>query len=306
MKDHKVLTLFYHRINTLKSDYHQLCVTPSNFREQMHYLKEHYVLVRFEEDWSLLDSDAVVVTFDDGYLDNLEFAVPILDELEVPATIFVSTGTMDQSKEMWWDELEYLMLVGEHIPVYFQLEDEEFGYIWDTSDLPHRINCYRSIHHLMKNYICLEKRENWMKQLWHWRGLKRGARKENLTVSEEECRELNKSKMISVGAHTVNHPSLAVLSKTEQEKEIKCSINSLSDVLGERVTLFSYPFGNYRANYNEDSMEICQKCGIIKAASTDNFLWNPKINPYQIPRRVVRNWNLDDFANNVKKYWEGN
>lgn len=305
-KNHKVLTLFYHRINTLKKDYHQLCVSPENFRQQMQYLKEHYLIVRFEEDWSKLDSEAVVITFDDGYLDNLEIALPILDELQVPAAIFVSTGTMDQSKELWWDELESLLLVGEQIPSSFRLEDEEFGYMWDTSTWEYRENCYRSIHHLIKNFAGLYKREEWMEQLWRWRGLKRTARKENLTVSEEECRRLDRSGLISVGAHTVNHPSLAVLNRTEQEKEIKGSIDRLSDILGKRVTIFSYPFGSYRANYNKVSMEICQECGIIKAASTDNLLWNSKTNPYQIPRKVVRNWDLGEFESNIKKYWEKN
>lgn len=305
MKDHKVLTLFYHRINTLESDYHQLCVSPGNFRQQMQYLKEHYLVARFEEDWNLLDSDAVAITFDDGYLDNLEFALPVLEELQIPATIFVSTGTMNQLRELWWDELEYLLFVGEHIPKCFRLDDDEFGYMWDTDGLAHRENFYKSMHHLMKNFISPGKREMWMEQLWHWRGVKKTVRKENTTLSEEECRRLAKSEMVSIGAHTVNHPSLAVLSRTEQKIEIKDSIDRLSEILGERVTLFSYPFGSYRVDYNEDSMEICQDCGIVKAASTDSQLWNPKTSPYQIPRKVVRNWDLSEFQNAIKKYWEG-
>ena len=268
MKNNKVLILFYHRINMFERDYHQLCVSPENFRDQIQYLKEHYMLVRFEEDWNQLDSDAVVITFDDGYLDNLQFALPILEELQVPATIFVSTGTMEQAKELWWDELEYLLLNGSHLPGYFQLEDSEFGYRWNTGTFEYRENCYRSIHHLMKNFVDPNKREEWMEQLWRWRGLERKARKENLTVSEDECRILARSKMISIGAHTVNHPSLAVLNRAEQEKEIASSIDRLSDILGEQIILFSYPFGSYGANYNEDSIEICKRCGIKTVSYT--------------------------------------
>ncbi len=51
-------------------------------------------------------------------------------------------------------------------------------------------------------------------------------------------------------------------------------------------------------------MKICQECGIIKAASTDSMLWDSKINPYRIPRKVVRNWDLCEFEYNIKKYWE--
>ena len=304
MKNNKVLTLYYHRINTLENDRHQVCVSPENFRQQMQYLKDHYILARFEDDWSLLDSDGVVITFDDGYLDNLQFALPILEELQVPAAVFVSTGTMNQSQELWWDELEYLIFEGSDIPAYFQLKDDAFGYQWDTDTWEYRKNCYVSLHHLMKNFINVEKREVWLAQLWDWRGLKRRARKENLTVSAEECRELARSEMISIGAHTMNHPSLAVLSRAEQEREIKASVDILSDVLGEQITLFSYPFGRYRIDYNEDSIEICRQCGIVKAASTEHLLWNPSADSCKIPRKVVRDWDLYEFEKRIEKYWE--
>lgn len=304
MRNNRVLTLFYHRINILANDYHQLCVSPENFKEQLQYLREHYLLVRFEENWKLLDSDAVVITFDDGYLDNLQFALPILEELQVPATIFVSTGTMNQKRELWWDELEYLLLDGDYVPAYFQLEDGEFGYRWDTSAWEYRENCYRSIHYLMKNFVGPNKREEWMKQLWYWRGLKRKARKENFTVSENECRALAQSKLISIGAHTVNHPSLSVLNRAEQEREIKSSIDKLSDILEKQITLFSYPFGGYRVNFNDDSMKICQKNGIVKAASTDNLLWNSLTDAYRIPRKIVRNWDRCEFGRKIEEYWK--
>ena len=111
MRKNRVLTLYYHRVNNLKTDYNLLCVSPIKFRQQMLYLKRNYQIVRFEENWNLLDSDAVAITFDDGYIDNLEYALPILEELEVPATIFISTGTMNQNKELWWDELEQLICI---------------------------------------------------------------------------------------------------------------------------------------------------------------------------------------------------
>lgn len=304
MQNSRVLTLFYHRINNLENDYHRLCVSPENFRQQIQYLKNNYQVLRFEEDWNLTNSDAVTITFDDGYLDNLEYAVPILEEFEIPATIFVSTGTMDQSKELWWDELEYLIFCGDNIPPYFELHDNEFGYRWRTDAWDYRSNCYKSLHYLMKFFVGLDKRENWLKQLWEWRGLKRTPRKENLTVSQEECKKLDASKMITIGAHTVSHPALAALSKEEQESEIKTSIDILAGVLRKKITLFSYPFGGYGTDFNEDSMEICRKYGILKAASTDSLLWDSSISSYKIPRKVVRNWDMLEFDKNIKQYWK--
>ncbi|MBA3657367.1 MAG: polysaccharide deacetylase family protein, partial [Gemmatimonadaceae bacterium] len=60
-----------------------------------------------------LSADAVAVTFDDGYFDNLEFAAPALHESDVPATVFVSSGFIESDREMWWDQLDKVLLSGE-------------------------------------------------------------------------------------------------------------------------------------------------------------------------------------------------
>ena len=303
MKKNRVLTLYYHRTNIPQLDYNLLCVSPIKFRQQMLYLKRNYQIVCFEDDWDDLDLDAVSITFDDGYLDNLKYAVPVLEELEVPATIFVSTGMLEQKKEFWWDELERLLFVGEDIPREFQLEDNEFQCHWNTSTYEYRKNCYTGLHYLMKNFINPYKREEWLLQLWEWRGQKRSVREGNLPVSADDCRKLAESRMISIGAHTVSHPSLANLSKEEQETEIKTSIDSLSQILKKKITLFSYPFGGPGIDFNDDTIEICRKYGILKAASTENKLWDTSVNPYRIPRKIVRDWTIGEFGKQIENYW---
>lgn len=304
MKGKHVLTLYYHRINVLQNDFNLLCVSPIRFRQQMLYLKQNYQIVRFEDDWKLLDSDAVCITFDDGYFDNCEYAMPILEELEIPATIFVSTGTMDQSRELWWDELAGLLLEGNNIPLEFHLTDDEFACSWDTSTWEYRKNCYRALHYLIKNYITVQKREDWMEQLWEWRGMQRTGRKDNLTVSGDECKNLAESKMISIGAHTVSHPSLACLDREDQEQEIRRSLEELSELLDTKITIFSYPFGVPEIDFNEDTIQLCRECGIVKAASTENALWNPATDSFKIPRKIVRDWDLMEFDRKIKNYWE--
>lgn len=304
MRNKRVLTLYYHRINVLETDYNLLCVSPVKFMQQLLYLKSQYQIVPFEEDWNLLDSDAIAITFDDGYLDNLEYALPVLEELQVPATIFVSTGTMDQSKELWWDELERLILVDDSMPLCFRLVDDEFDCQWNTSTWEYRKNCYKSLHYLMKNFISPVRRENWLNQLWNWRGMKREPREKNLTVSLDDCKKLAESKVITIGAHTISHPSLANLDRTDQATEIKRSIDCLSDITEKKITVFSYPFGSYGIDFNEDTIEICRNNGILKAASTENALWDSRTNPYKIPRKVVRDWNLYEFERKIAEYWE--
>ncbi len=304
MSKNKVLTLYYHRVNIAEIDYNLLCVSPIKFRQQMLYLKHNYQIVRFEDDWEELDSDAVSITFDDGYLDNLKYAVPVLEELEIPATVFISTGTIKQDKELWWDELEQIIFYGIDYPAEFRLKDDEFNCRWNTSTYEYRKNCYMGIHYLMKNFADMNRKEEWIRQLWKWSGRERTVRESNKTVSLQDCKRLAKSQVISIGGHTISHPSLGCLSKEAQREEIKTSIEELTRIINKKVTLFSYPFGSPGEDFNEDTIKICQECGILKAASTESVLWNSSFSPLRIPRKIVRDWELGEFERKIKGYWK--
>lgn len=305
MSTSKVLVLYYHRINSLERDINMLAVSPYQFQQHMKFIKKNYITARFEEDWTLLDGPGVVITFDDGYLDNYQNALPILEELEIPATIFISTGTMEQERELWWDELEYLLMEGIDIPGKFHLQDEIFEYTWRTDTFEMKLNCYRSLHFLMKNCISIQKRDRWFKQLWDWRRMKPTVRKTHLTLNNATCIELAKSNLITIGGHTVSHPSLAKLDTKDQKKEIEYSLDYLSRLLSKNVDVFSYPFGVKGVDYDQNTIDICKEFGIKKAATTEMGIWTKKKGDYRIPRNCVQNIDIFCFKKRIEELWEG-
>lgn len=103
-------------------------------------------------------------------MDNLTYALPILEELQIPATVFVSTGTLSNVRELWWDELETLLLDDGNYSNVFQLQDDIYNCEWKTDTYEFRLNCYKALHFLIKNYVNPSKREKWLEQLWKWRG----------------------------------------------------------------------------------------------------------------------------------------
>lgn len=125
----------YHRVRPLDG-FDQLTVTPDLFDRQMRFLTAHYDPIGLDEAVDLLTSGRecrgrVAVTFDDGYLDNLTFALPVLRRHRVPATFFVTTGFCSGTSvhpryrdelgkvHMDWDDVRELarvpgMLVGSH------------------------------------------------------------------------------------------------------------------------------------------------------------------------------------------------
>ncbi|MDG1173945.1 MAG: polysaccharide deacetylase family protein, partial [Opitutales bacterium] len=107
--------LLYHRIFNPSIDAQLLSVTPENFEQQLIFLKENYEVISYRTlihrlvEKNLCDR-SICLTFDDGYIDNLTEALPLLEKYSMPATIFVCTGNIGKSNEFWWDMLENIFL----------------------------------------------------------------------------------------------------------------------------------------------------------------------------------------------------
>ncbi|MCX6800315.1 MAG: polysaccharide deacetylase family protein [Candidatus Falkowbacteria bacterium] len=103
------IILFYHRVASIENDPNLLSVNPENFEKQLLYLKDHFKIISLKELAKRISSKKIVkglvaITFDDGYVDNLTNALPILEKLQVPATIFVTAGKIGSSEPFYWDE----------------------------------------------------------------------------------------------------------------------------------------------------------------------------------------------------------
>jgi peptidoglycan/xylan/chitin deacetylase (PgdA/CDA1 family) len=299
--DQPIIVLLYHRVTNLSSDPELLAVSPGNFRRHMEFLKRQFHLLRFEDEWSGLKEPAVVITFDDGYADNVSEALPILEELEVPATFFVSTGNLDTMREYWWDELERIVTGERTFPESFTLSDSLFGRDWPTSTTAGRETLYRQLHDLMLQ-VDPVRREEWLMQLRQWAQVGETGREEYRAMSCDELRRLSGSKWVTVGAHTVTHTPLSVLSEEQQREEIVSSKMRLETLLGKKINVFSYPFGR-KSDYDRASVRICREAGFVKAAANFPGQAHRWTDPYQIPRQLVRNWGTDTFAARVADFW---
>ena len=301
LMDPPVVVLIYHRVTVLQTDPHLLAVSPENFRAQMQFLKRSVRVVRFEEVWPGMRERAVAVTFDDGYADNALEALPILEEVGVPATFFVSTGALGTREEFWWDELERIILGDAGYPDKFCLDDREYGRSWSTATRDQRLAFHGDIH-LLAERIGGARRAGWLEQLRGWAGLDRIGREANRSLTPEELQTLAASPLTTVGAHTLTHTPLSVLSEDEQRHEIISSKQQLESLLGTEITVFSYPFGR-KDHYNRTSVRLCREAGFRKAASNFPGQAHRWTDNYQIPRQLVRNWDVGTFATRMRSFW---
>jgi len=92
MLGHKITILMYHSVNPTPDAY---SVSPKAFRQQLKFVRDNYPVVALRDigqQFKASNERTVVVTFDDAFVDFLEFARPVLLEYSIPATIFVPTG----------------------------------------------------------------------------------------------------------------------------------------------------------------------------------------------------------------------
>jgi len=300
--DPPVIVLLYHRVTTLRSDPEMLAVAPDNFRAQMRYLKDTFPIVRFEEDWAKISKPAVCVTFDDGYADNVLEALPILEEVGVPSTFFVSTGTIGTGEVFWWHGVERIILNNQNLPPSITLEVGRLKRTWATGTVSERQVFYRAVVQLMTNSDTLS-RNDLLNQIRAKSGISAvTAGDTHRSLSVEELRLLASSRWATIGAHTVTHTQLSTLNADAQRVEMETSKQELENWLGMETRVFSYPYGR-RDHYTKESVALCREVGFTKAAANFPGQAHRWTDPYQIPRHLVRNWPVEKFAEQLRGFW---
>lgn len=304
----QVLCLLYHRISSLNQDIFNIAISPSIFEEQMACLSKKYNIIRFEDDWnSAVDGKNIVITFDDGYYDNYEVALPILKKYQVPATFFISTGYIGKSEEFWWDKLITLLTVKKQYPEQYHLKNELYDYIWQTDSVEKRLNMIKSMHTLLR-LETYQIHSKWLGEIEKWADISydeiSNISLKNRSLSVEELQKMAQESLVTIGGHTVHHASLGGLSLQEQEKEIKESIDTLSTILKKNIEVFSYPFGG-KCDYTQDTYSILKKYGVKKAATTESRQYNSMLDyKYEIPRWTVNSIDTENFERNIEELFK--
>ncbi len=296
--------LLYHRVSKEVGGVQNLIVSPSHFSEQLAVLSKYTCPVSLEELPTLLkkrnrsDRPLSVVTFDDGYVDNLEQAAPLLTQHAVPATVFVTTAAMNQSYEFYWDALERL-LFRSGLTGSLTLDIEGTTHTWNFPDhdlesddwhvqMPPRTaaqQAYLELCRLIKP-LHPDQRMNAMQQVFAWTGLNTSPDLAKRVMSDEELRRLTSNGLVTVGAHTVNHPVLSSMQPQEQAREINESRDQLEQILDRPIRTFSYPYGCLQ-HYTKDTVNLAREAGFTCACSNFPHLCNRWTDPFQLPRFIT-------------------
>jgi len=235
--------LMYHRVlkdDVALEDKTSIAIGESIFEEQIKYLSENFCVVSMDElcdqTFNSHGKPVVALTFDDGYIDNLEIALPILEKYQTPATVYSVTRFLDGDCEMWWYELFEILENNDEL--FFDWGGEHYS--WDLSTIEDELICYKMIREMMIGH-CPKNQGILMGKI---RGDREKINYVDEVMNRDQLKCLNNSPLITIGAHTQSHGVLSQMEETEIVEDILNSKKKLEELLGEKVEHFAYPFGS--------------------------------------------------------------
>jgi peptidoglycan/xylan/chitin deacetylase (PgdA/CDA1 family) len=260
----QVAILMYHRVSPAVDWKYLKPSSPDDFRKQIKYIAENFKILRLDQLVAMIRSKlslperAAVITIDDGYKDIYEYAYPVLQEFNMPATIFLATGHLDNEQLFWWDQVAYIL----NQTTRRQLDLEELGN-YRLEDEDSRLRAIASIKKKLlrlpddRRILLIDKLSR-ICQVKIPRHLGR-----EVLLSWEDVREMSRGG-VDFGAHTVNHTILTRVPIERARDEIVESKTTLEKRLNKRVTAFSYPNGDFDASI----AELVARNGFTCAVST--------------------------------------
>jgi len=278
------LIVSYHRIADLSPDSHALCTPPAVFREHLACIRHECTpmalddLIRAAASGTLPER-AVAVTLDDGYLDALTGASPILMEHGVPATFFVNSDRLDDEHERWWDILERVFSSLPSLPPRLSIRVGTQDLQLPTTTPVERAAALDALNGAAWT-LDGAARQQLVAGVLEWCGASPSARASHRVLTGGELRALAARPGHTIGAHTVNHLALTCHGADVKRREIAHDKAALERVLGRPVDLFSYPYGELDA----DTVAAVRDAGFRAAVTVDAGQVRTATNRLLLPR----------------------
>lgn len=266
-----LLILTYHRIGNSADDLFDpdvFSATEADLYEQVHYLRRYGDLVTLEEASDFVLGNVkeprtrcrVLITFDDGYLDNYSTAFPVLRTLGVQGVFFLPTSFVGSSAVPWWDHVAFILktarrrrfTLGFPVPLTVDLDAEGFT------------AASRRVLHLFK-MAANNDPDRFLAEL------NDVAKGDAVPVSNrrflswEEAAEMVRGGM-AIGSHTHLHSVLSQLNTDEQQKELTVSRTILREKLGIPADAIAYPVGG-ESCFSDQTKDLARASGYRLAFS---------------------------------------
>lgn len=276
----RLSVLIYHRVLPAADPLRPSEPTAAEFAARMRWVASNFTVLSLSDAVKALARQrlprgALCITFDDGYADNHDVALPILSSLGLPATFFIATGYLDGG--CMFNDVVTEAVRQTQAPV-LDLEELGLGRHPVGSDEERRL----AIDHIIAGLKYLEpaRRQALSAQVAERAG---ASAPHDLMMSSAQVAAMHRAGM-EIGAHTVNHPILAEIGLDAARDEIARGRAQLEEITETRVRLFAYPNGRPARDYRVEHVALVRSLGFDAAVSTAWGAAGDGCDVFQIPR----------------------
>lgn len=290
--------LSYHRVNDEKDPFFP-SVPAEVFERHVAFVAKTYAVFTVEElvergRRGSLPRNALAITFDDGYRDNLTHAAPILARYGLPATVFVVTGAIGSGEALWFDRLAF---------AFKQTRATAWRAPWDAviglDTAEERLTALRATLRHLKRLVDGDRRRA-VEEIVLTLGVGDERSLKNLMLSWDDVQALV-GLGFGIGAHTVTHPILSRLSEDEARAEVVQSGRMVEAVCGRRTRAFAYPNG-HPADYGPAVAAMVREAGFTCAVTTRFGVNTAATSPYELRRGGPWEHHVPTFALKLAGY----
>jgi peptidoglycan/xylan/chitin deacetylase (PgdA/CDA1 family)/CelD/BcsL family acetyltransferase involved in cellulose biosynthesis len=259
--------LYFHRVNNENDPFFPAMRTEL-FEQEMRFVAEHYEVVSLAE---LLDhleegrpETLISITFDDGYADNYQNAFPVLQRYGLPATIFLTTGSVDSREPLWFEQLALALKRTNREFIDLELDIPRR---FKTRTQGERLQANDQIFQLMKVLPDARRRE-WLSQILQQLEVLNDGERNNKMLTWDQIRFMS-ANGIEFGGHTVTHPFLSRTTQEQATWEVSECKRRIETELQKPADYFAYPNGR-EEDFCDWNKEAIHRAGYRAALST---LW---------------------------------
>lgn len=256
------LIIMYHGVSKTKHfDINGRHLPAEQFERQLLYFKKNFDIVSLETICEMKLKDlhvkkhTIALTFDDGFLNNVQTAIPLLEKYHIPATIFICGISLLDTNYIHPSDLIDLIRVSSKA----EAEINGSRFVKSRNQLIHSENGLDAYNHL--NTLSFEEWNNFLdslRTLYNTLNTTSKIDKEVYElISAQTIRLLDSSPLIGIGSHSYQHINLTNLSHSEIMDQLTSSKKVLEQYSAKPIDAVAFPYGNY----NEDVVSASQEAG---------------------------------------------
>lgn len=288
MAKKKGLNIFYHGVvNQDSTSIFPRHITKDQFEQHIKYLKRKFNIISMHEMFEMYqenvtpDKWTITISFDDGYANNLENALEIIEKYKVKTTFFISSICIENPNHlMWSDVLSFVRFYSPQVIIdnknfekigKFGLYNKELNitaseYIKNLSPDQRE----KTLERMISNHQLLKKMNNLPKEYWK-------------LMNTNQLKELASSEFVDIGSHGHLHYNLGNIELEAAIEDMKKSKELLSNTLNQNVDLLSYPDGSY----TKAVVDAAEKMGYTKQVAV-----NYRHTSDDSDKRIINRWGV--------------